>query len=203
MRIGLFGGTFDPIHQGHLILAEQCRESAQLDEVWFLPSFKPPHKSGRTITRFDQRCEMVSLATTGQPAFRLEPIEKELPEPSYTVQTLEVLHQRHPDAEFALILGADSGVDLVNWQRPREVVALAELILVPRPGAELWTQERIAESLELDRRSVRLTHVDAPLIEIASSNLRQRVAAGQTIRYMLPRAVEEYIRERTLYRNAI
>ena len=202
MRIGLFGGTFDPIHQGHLILAERCRESARLDEVWFLPSFKPPHKAERTITRFDQRCEMVTLATTGQPAFRMEPIEKELPEPSYTVQTLSALHQRHPDAEFALILGADSAVDLVNWYRPKEVVELAELILVPRPGVELWTQERIAQNLNVDALTVRLAHVDAPLIEIASSDLRQRVAQGKTIRYLLPRAVEEYIRERTLYRQS-
>lgn len=201
MRIGLFGGTFDPIHQGHLILAERCRESARLDEVWFLPSFKPPHKAERTITRFDQRCEMVTLATTGQPAFRMEPIEKELPEPSYTAETLKALHQRHPDAEFALILGADSAVDLVNWYRPAEVVALAELVLVPRPGVELWTQERIAINLNIEPSSVRLTHIKAPLIEIASSDIRQRVAEGKTIRYMLPRAVEEYVRERTLYRQ--
>ena len=201
MRIGLFGGTFDPIHQGHLILAERCRESARLDEVWFLPSFKPPHKADRTITRFDQRCEMVTLATTGQPAFRMEPIEKELPEPSYTVATLNALQQRNPEAEFALILGADSAVDLVNWYRPTEVVAVAELVLVPRPGVELWTQERIAQNLNVEPNTVRLTHVDTPLIEIASSDIRQRVAEGQTIRYLLPRAVEEYIRERTLYRQ--
>lgn len=201
MRIGLFGGTFDPIHLGHLILAEQCRESARLDEVWFLPSFKPPHKAERTITRFDQRCEMVTLATTGQPAFRMEPIEKELPEPSYTVHTLNALHQRHPDTEFALILGADSAVDLVNWYHPEEVVALAEILLVPRPGVELWTGERVAENLNLEPSAVRLSHVVAPLIEIASSDLRQRVAEERTIRYMMPRAVEEYIRERTLYRR--
>src|SRR5688572_5450952 len=112
MHIGLFGGTFDPIHVGHLILAERCREDARLDEVWFLPSYKPPHKAEGQLTRFEQRCEMATLATTGQPAFRVEPIEKELPPPSYTAETLTELRRRHPSDTFALIVGADSLLDL-------------------------------------------------------------------------------------------
>ena len=105
MRIGLFGGTFDPIHLGHLILAERCREEAGLQEIWFLPSYAPPHKSERAITRFEQRCEMVALATVGQPAFRVERIEKELPPPSYTSETLAELIARNPDDDFALLIG--------------------------------------------------------------------------------------------------
>ncbi len=89
MRIGIFGGTFDPVHMGHLILAEQCRTQARLDEVWFVPSHSPPHKD--KITRFDQRCDMLELATAGHPAFRIDRIEKDLPEPSYTARTLEQL----------------------------------------------------------------------------------------------------------------
>src|SRR6478736_1812016 len=102
MRIGIFGGTFDPIHMGHLILAEQCRDQAGLDQVWFMPSAHPPHKSDRPVTRFDQRCEMLELAIAGHPVFRVERIEKDLPPPSYTSETLAQLAQRQPGDEFYL-----------------------------------------------------------------------------------------------------
>jgi nicotinate-nucleotide adenylyltransferase len=200
MRIGLFGGTFDPIHLGHLILAERCREEAALDEVWFLPSYRPPHKIERPLTRFEQRCEMVLLAITGQLAFRVEPIEKELPPPSYTAETLAELHRRHPEHQFALIVGADSLVELPTWHEPRRVVEQAELLAVPRPGVEFWSGAQLAAALGLPADAVRLRAVACPLIEIASRDLRRRVAEGKTIRYMVPRAVEEYIRERKLYR---
>ena len=110
MRIGIFGGTFDPPHLGHLILAERCREAAGLDEVWFLPSFQPPHKLDRTMSRFEARCVMVALAAIGQPAFKVERIESELPPPSYTAETLRVLKQRHPSHDFHLIVGGDRRV---------------------------------------------------------------------------------------------
>src|SRR4051812_36715243 len=107
MRIGIFGGTFDPVHMGHLILAEQCREQARLDEVWFVPSAQPPHKD-RGVTRFEQRCEMLDLAIKGhEPTFRVNRIEQELPEPSYTARTLGELRARHPGNEFFLLLGSD------------------------------------------------------------------------------------------------
>ena len=132
MRIGIFGGTFDPPHLGHLILAERCREEAELDQVWFLPSYVPPHKTDRPLTRFEHRCEMVALATAGQPAFRVDGIEKELPPPSYTAETLRELHERHPNHEFHLLLGADSLVDLPTWYEPQRVIERAGLIVVPR-----------------------------------------------------------------------
>ena len=200
MRIGIFGGTFDPIHLGHLILAEQCRESAGLDEVWFLPSYKPPHKSDRELTRFDQRCEMVTLATTGQPLFRLEPIERELPPPSYTTQTLAELKVRYPEHTFSLVLGADCLPDLPGWYQPQRILEQAELIVVPRPGIEFWNHKQLATALGIHEDQVRMQVVKCPLIEIASRDLRRRVADSHTIRYLVPRAVEEYIRERKLYR---
>jgi nicotinate-nucleotide adenylyltransferase len=200
MRIGLFGGTFDPIHLGHLILAERCREEAGLDEVWFLPSYRPPHKADHALTRFEQRCEMVLLAITGQPAFRVEPIEKELPPPSYTAETLAELRRRHPEHQFALIVGADSLVDLPAWHEPQRVVEQAELLAVPRPGVDFWSGPQLAAALGLPADAVRLRAVACPLIGIASHELRRRVAEGKTIRYAVPRAVEEYIRERKLYR---
>ncbi|HVK19673.1 MAG TPA: nicotinate-nucleotide adenylyltransferase [Fimbriiglobus sp.] len=201
MRIGLFGGTFDPPHVGHLILAERCREDARLDEVWFLVSYRPPHKTGQPLTRFEHRCEMAALATTGQPLFRVEPVEKELPPPSYTAETLAELRRRHPIDEFTLIVGADSLADLPQWYEPQRVLEQAEIIAVPRPGVETWTADRLAAAVGLPREAVRLTAVNCPLIEIASRDLRQRVAEGKSIRFLVPRAVEEYVRDRALYRG--
>lgn len=199
MRIGIFGGAFDPVHLGHLIVAERCREEAQLDEVWFLPSFRPPHKTDRDLTRFEHRCDMVTLATTGQPAFRVEPVEKDLPPPNYTAHTLAELRRRHPEHEFALILGADSVADLAGWYEPRSVLAQAEVLAVPRPGVDLWTADRLAVAVGVPAAEVRVRSVPCPLIEIASRSLRRRAADGQTIRFLVPRAVEEFIRERKLY----
>lgn len=199
MRIGIFGGTFDPVHMGHLILAEQCRDQAGLDQVWFMPSAHPPHKSGASITRFEQRCEMIELAIAGQPAFRVERIEKELPPPSYTAETLAALHQRDPANELFLIMGSDGLPDLPGWYEPRRVIEQAGLVVVPRPGVMLWTPQRLATALGVDVSAVRLRYAACPMIDIASRELRRAVADGMSIRYLVPRAVEEFIRDRKLY----
>ncbi len=199
MKIGLLGGTFDPVHAGHLILAEYCRAEANLDEVWFLPSYQPPHKQNQTISRFEYRCDMLALAITGQPLFRVEPIEKELPPPSYTVQTLHELRERHPDHDYHLIVGADCLPDLPGWYQPQGILAQAGLVVVPRPGIPLWTREQLAQALAMPPDDIRMAVVECPLIEIASRAIRARVAAGRSIRYLVPRSVEEYIRERKLY----
>jgi nicotinate-nucleotide adenylyltransferase len=199
MRIGIFGGTFDPVHLGHLILAEQCRTQAQLDEVWFVPSANPPHKADKGVTRFEQRCEMLQFATDGHPSFQVNRIEKELDGPSYTARTLGALHARHPGNEFFLLLGSDCLPDLPHWYEPRLVIERAGLLVVPRPGVMLWTAERLAQGLGVDAATVRLRFVACPMIEIASRELRRAIADGMSIRYMVPRAVEEYIRERKLY----
>ncbi|QJW97080.1 nicotinate-nucleotide adenylyltransferase [Frigoriglobus tundricola] len=199
MRIGIFGGTFDPVHMGHLILAEQCRAQAHLDEVWFVPSHIPPHKADKGVTRFEQRCDMLELATAGHPAFRIDRIEKDLDPPSYTARTLEHLHTRHPGNEFALLMGSDCLPDLPGWYEPRLVLERASLIVVPRPGVMLWTAERLAAALGVDPSAVRMRFVACPMIEIASRELRRAVTDGMSVRYMVPRAVEEYVRERKLY----
>ncbi len=199
MRIGIFGGTFDPVHMGHLILAEQCRSQANLDEVWFVPSALPPHKFDRGLTRFEQRCEMLELAVAGHPAFRVDRIEKERGELSYTAVTLEQLHDRNPGYEFILLMGSDCLPDLPGWYEPQKVLSLASLVVVPRPGVMLWTAERLAKSLGLEPQAVRLQFVACPMIEIASRELRRAIIDGMSVRYMIPRAVEEYIRDRKLY----
>jgi nicotinate-nucleotide adenylyltransferase len=202
MRIGIFGGTFDPVHLGHLILAEQCRAQAHLDRVWFMPAAHPPHKSGPGLTRFEQRCEMLELATAGHSAFQVVRIEKDLPPPSYTANTLAELSRLHPEDQFDLIMGSDGLPDLPGWHQPQQVIERAGLIVVPRPGVMLWTAERLATALGLDVAMVRLRFVACPLIEISSRELRRSIADGMSIRYMVPRAVEEYIRDRKLYSSS-
>ena len=199
MRVGIFGGAFDPVHVGHLVLAERVRDDAGLDLVRFLPSYKPPHKADRQLTRFETRCDMVTLATTGQPAFALDAIEKELPPPSYSVNTLRELALRHPGDTFSLILGADSLHDLPTWYEPRELLQLAELIVVPRPGVELVAADALAASLGVGVGEVRLRVVECPLMGVASRDLRRRVGEGKSVRFLVPRAVEEFVRERGLY----
>ncbi len=201
MRIGLFGGTFDPVHAGHLILAEACREVARLDQVWFVPSYSPPHKLGVPVSRFDSRVDMVGLAITGQPAFRVDAIERDLPAPSYTANTLAALRVKHPDHTFVLLVGSDVLPDLANWHRPADVLDAAELAVVGRPGVPVLSAEDVAASVGVGPERVRLTAVESPLVAISSRDLRARFAAGRTVRFLLPRAVEEYVRERKLYRG--
>jgi nicotinate-nucleotide adenylyltransferase len=201
-RVGIFGGTFDPIHLGHLILAEQCREQVGLDQVWFVPAARPPHKLDRPLTRFDQRVEMIALAIAGQPSFRIDELEKDRAGPSYTADTLGELRRQHPDCEFCLMFGADTIADLPNWRDPSRVVAQAGLAVSGRPGHAIPTAEQVRAMLrDCDPSALRYQAVESPLIDISSRDLRSRVALGKSIRYMVPRAVECYIDEKKLYRG--
>jgi nicotinate-nucleotide adenylyltransferase len=194
MRIGVFGGTFDPAHLGHLVAAEQAREQARLDQVAFVPAARPPHKMERSLTPFGHRVEMLSLAIAGHPAFRVEELERDRPGPSYTVDTLEELHQRLPDAELALVLGADCLPDLTTWREPERIGQLAEIVLVPRPGVAV-AQEKTVTPIRIG------TIIEMPLVDISSHDIRQRVSARRSIRYLVPRAVECYIESHLLYRS--
>ena len=202
MRVGVFGGTFDPIHLGHLILAEQAREQGPLDEVWFLPAPRPPQKDAQAITRLDTREDMLELALAGNPSFRVEHIEKERDGPSYTVDTLKHLRERHPKHQFFLILGSDSLVDLPSWRDPRGIIRQAGLLVMTRQGSMHPDAETLRRTLGMPaEEKLDLQFIEAPLISIASRDLRQRVATGRSIRYMVPRAVEVIIRDRKLYRS--
>jgi nicotinate-nucleotide adenylyltransferase len=203
MRIGVFGGTFDPVHLGHLILAEQCREQARLEQVWFVPSARPPHKPDLAITSFDRRADMLQLALAGQPTFRVEPLERDRPGPSFTADTLDELHRRDPAAELFLLLGSDCLPDLPSWHEPQRIVERATLLMVARPGFPVWTSNQVAETIGLanvDR--VRMLMITMPPIGISSRDLRQRAAEGRSLLYQVPRAVEVYIKEKGLYRQA-
>src|SRR4051794_22475754 len=137
MRIGVFGGTFDPVHQGHLILAEQAREQGRLDEVWFVPAPRPPQKDGVAITRFDSRVEMLAIAAAGHAAFKIDELEKERAGPSFTVETLAELRRRHPEHAYHLLIGGDSLADLPLWRDPGGIVSQAGLLVMARPGSTL------------------------------------------------------------------
>jgi nicotinate-nucleotide adenylyltransferase len=197
MRIGVFGGTFDPVHLGHLILAEQCREQGRLDQVWFVPAARPPHKVEGELTPFAQRVEMLRLAIAGQPAFHVEEVEKDRPGPSYTAVTLEELGQQHPEHQWSLMLGGDSLRDLPDWYEPMHIVERAELLVMPRQGIAMPSQEELRAKLG---SKVRIQFVDVPLIGVSSSELRRRLSEGRSVRYQLPRAVEAYIQDKQLYR---
>jgi nicotinate-nucleotide adenylyltransferase len=200
MRIGVFGGTFDPVHQGHLILAEQCRQRGRLDRVLFVPAARPPHKHEHPLTPFAQRVEMLTLAIAGQPAFAIDECEKERPGPSYTVDTLRQLHRDHPDDELVLLLGSDSLTDLAGWRDPAGIMELAELFVIERrdPPRDAFHTVPAPARLPATARIQRVS--DVPLIDISSRDLRRRVAEGLTIRYLVPRAVECYIEAHHLYR---
>ena len=201
MRVGVFGGTFDPVHLAHLILAEQCREQAELDQVWFIPAARPPHKQDRQVALFHQRVEMLQLAIAGQPAFRVDELEMERPGVSYTADTLAELKGRHRQDDFHFIIGSDCLADLIHWHQPARVVELAGLIIVNREGWPVWPLERLRSALSLAADAqIRQRVVEMPTVAISSSDLRQRAATGRSLRYFLPRAVECYIETHHLYR---
>jgi nicotinate-nucleotide adenylyltransferase len=200
MRIGVFGGTFDPVHIAHLILAEQCREQVRLDQVWFVPAARPPHKLERPITAFRQRVEMLQLAIAGQPAFRVDELENERAGISYTADTLATLKQRHPEDDFHFIIGSDCLPDLTHWHDPARIMELAGLIIVNREGWPVWPPQQLREALRLPGQiQIRQEIVEMPAVSVSSSDLRLRAASRRSLRYLVPRAVECYIETHHLY----
>jgi nicotinate-nucleotide adenylyltransferase len=200
MRIGVFGGTFDPVHLGHLILAEQAREQGRLDQVWFIPSARPPHKQVDPVTPFRQRAEMLQLAVAGHAAFRVDEVEEGRPGLSYTVDTLDDLARRHPGADWLLLVGSDALAEMRDWHDAAGIVRRAGLLVMARGGAGIPPAEELRTSLRLaEEVPLRLEAVEAPQIGISSRDLRRRAAEGRSLRYLVPRAVECYIQEKGLY----
>jgi nicotinate-nucleotide adenylyltransferase len=200
MRIGLFGGTFDPVHLGHLILAEQSREQASLDQVWFLPAARPPHKLDNELTPFAQRVEMLSLAIACHASFHIETIEKDRPGPSYTIETIRLLQDLHPNQDWHLLIGADTLADLPHWRQPIEILNQVKLLIMARPGSQIDLAGLRSSLGMTDSNWPRHQVIETPLIDIASSDLRHRASLGLSLRYFVPRAVETYILEKKLYK---
>jgi nicotinate-nucleotide adenylyltransferase len=199
MRLGLFGGTFDPIHMGHLILAEACREACGLDKVWFVVAGEPPHKPGDRTSVAD-RLEMARIAIAGHPAFEVSELETRRPGPHFSVETLEEVQRERPADELFFLIGADSLADLPQWREPERIVSMATVVVVDRPGVELGLSS-VWPDLGPKARPFRL--VTIPPIGIASNDLRRRVAEGRSIRYQVPRGVEAYIEAQGLYRGSV
>lgn len=204
MRIGIFGGSFDPVHLGHLVVAECCREQARLDRVIFVPTAIQPFKQSRQPAAGQHRAEMLTLAVGGNPAFEISTVELDRGGVSYTVDTLASLRDARPDDELHLILGPDALASLPDWREPARILDLAGVIAVERDGLDdvsATVQElRLAALLgpERSRRIVADT-VRVPALGIRSSDLRALIAAGHSIRYRTPRAVERYIATHGLY----
>jgi nicotinate-nucleotide adenylyltransferase len=184
-KIGIFGGTFDPIHHGHLILARDALEKLQLETVIFIPAAISPHKLEREPTPPAIRLEMLRAALEGEPLFSLDAMELERPSPSYAVDTIEVLRQREPTAEFFFLIGEDNVARLSTWHRFPELSEMVQFIVLDRSGL------RTGHPYPAIRR-----HLD-----ISATDIRIRVASGRSIRYLVPPAVETIIRERQLYRE--
>ncbi|MHB9144108.1 MAG: nicotinate-nucleotide adenylyltransferase [Symbiobacteriia bacterium] len=198
-RLGILGGTFDPVHIGHLALAEAARAAFALDQVVFIPVAAPPHKGAAPAAAAEHRLAMVQLAVGGNPGFAVSSMELERPGPSYTVDTLVELRRRHPGASLFFIVGADEILDLsVTWREPRRVLELAEFIAATRPGFDL---ERLHEALAPlgEGAEARIHPLPWLHLGVSASALRERLAAGKTVRYLVPDPVLAYMQRHHLY----
>jgi nicotinate-nucleotide adenylyltransferase len=198
MRLGIFGGTFDPVHYGHLLLAESCRETLSLDEVWFLPAARSPHKPRAVMADDRDRLAMVELAIAGHPAFRASPLELDRGGASYTVDTLQQLREEDARRELFLLVGADSLIDFPTWRSPERILELATVVAVNRGRSTVETGPLVRALGNAALARIRL--IDMPGIDISATDIRERVAAGRSIRYLTPRSVEAYIHQHALYR---
>ena len=198
-KIGVMGGTFDPIHIGHLILGEAACEQFGLDRVYYMPAGNPPHKQHREGRASDEeRIEMVRLAISGNPRFELSLLEMNEDGYSYTYRTMETLNEQHPDTEFFFIIGADSLFDFDEWKCPERITAACRVVAATRNQ----TDPKIFDQLIALRREQfgdRFLKLDTPNLDISSANLRDRIASGQSVKYYIPDPVLSYIQDHHIY----
>lgn len=185
-KVGILGGTFDPPHYGHLLIANEVLQKLNLDEIWFLPNREPPHKEKSNEVTNEERLRMIQLAIQDQPKFKIETIELERQGPSYTYDTMRLLKERDKDIEFYFIIGADMIEYLPNWYKIDELIKLVTFVGVNRPNHEHKTNYPIL-------------FVEVPSIGISSSLIRQRLKEGKSVQYLLPESVRLYIKEKGLY----
>lgn len=198
-RVGIMGGTFDPIHYGHLVLAEEVKEVLGLTEVIFIPAGQPPHKQNGPVTSAQLRLEMVIAATKGNPSFSVSRMEIDETGKSYTVKTLKKLKATlEPETELFFITGADTLLDLKNWYAADEVLGLCTFVGATRPG--YLPDLIVAEAQRLmTQKAARIELIPIPGLAISSTEIRQRVSQKRTIKYLVPESVEAIIREAGLY----
>jgi nicotinate-nucleotide adenylyltransferase len=197
MRLGVFGGTFDPVHMGHLVAAETAREAAALDAVMFVPAGEPWLKEGEVVGSKQDRIRMVELAIEGNGAFLASDMELQRPGPTYSADTLEELLDRRPGDDLFLIVGIDALIDFGRWSRPHRVLELAALVAVARPGQSGLVGGQLDGIRPGASKDVIVA--EGPLIGVSATDVRRRVGRGASIRYLVPRAVESYIHEHGMY----
>jgi nicotinate-nucleotide adenylyltransferase len=188
MRIGIFGGVFDPIHVGHLITVEEVREQLKLDKVFFVPTYEPPHKT--TSTSYSHRRNMVELAIRNNPYFKLCEIEKEIGGKSWTIETLKALSKQYPKDKFYLIIGADQYQKLNDWKKPESLTHYAQLVVMKRPYSKIENQ----------KSKIKIIRVSASQIDIASKDIRKSIKQGKSIRYKVTEDVYKYIHKNKVYK---
>lgn len=199
--IGIMGGTFDPIHNGHLLLGKQAYEEYRLNEIWFMPSGKPPHKSDHRVTEVEDRCEMVRLAIAEFPYFVFSDFEVKRSGNTYTAQTLRLLQEAYPQHHFYFIIGADSLYEIEKWYHPGEVMAYTILLVAGREydGAPRTLEAQMEYLCGKYQASIRQLHCDE--VDISSGELRDMEARGKRLYKYVPKPVEQYITERGLYQE--
>ena len=199
-RLGVMGGTFDPIHHGHLVAAAEARWKFRLDEVRFIPAGRPWMKGHRALADGEDRLRMTELATQDEPAFTVSRMELDREGPTHTVETLRALREHEPDTELYFVTGADAIADLPQWSEPSEALELATFIAATRPGTDLQaTLEGLTSELGAEATAA-IEALEVPALAISSSDIRERVSQGRPFRYLVPDAVHDMIDEQGLYR---
>lgn len=198
MKIGVIGGTFDPIHNGHLIAAEYARTSLNLDKLIFIPSGIHPFKDNKSISHPSKRLDMISLAIDSNKYFEMSSIEIDRKGTTYTIDTIMELREEYKEDEIYFIIGSDILFEIDKWKSFKELIHLCKFILLYRPGKEEDRIDKKIKELYLSY-SIQLKKVKSPIIEISSTEIRARVKKEQSIKYLVPESVEEYILEHNLY----
>jgi nicotinate-nucleotide adenylyltransferase len=199
-RLGVFGGSFDPVHVGHLIIGEILRHDLQLDTVLFLPAGRPPHKPEQELAADHHRVEMLELALSDAPGFEISMLDLDRPGSSYTATTLEILRDElAPGAELFFLMGQDSLRDFPRWRDPDRIAQLATLAVALRPGVEVDVQDIIGAVPETEGR---IQLVSVPLIGVSSRDVRRRIRAGESFRFQVPNLVANYIARHGLYTHS-
>ena len=197
-RLGIMGGTFDPVHYGHLVAAEMARSEFDLGKVLFIPSGIPPHKMRRDISAAKLRYEMVEMAIRDNPEFDLSAVEIERKGPSYTVETLRLIHRSWPEHELYFITGTDALLEIFSWREAEEILTMIQFIGAARPGFDA-SDFLLKVQQEHPETQGRIHYLEVPALAISSTDIRARVSQGQPIRYLLPESVRLFIQQHGLY----
>jgi len=196
VRVGILGGTFDPPHIGHLILGEYAADALGLSRLLYMPAADPPHKRNKPKTPIQHRLAMLHLALADNPRFEISRVDVERTGPHYALDTVQLVQAQHPQAEIYFVMGSDSLYDLPTWHRPAEFMRACKLAVMRRPGFDAYPDmyEDILPGL-----AQRVVMIDAPLVEVSSTDISRRLAAGRSVRYLVPDSVLAYIQQNRLY----